>query len=519
MKKNNYENAKYWAMLVSIFLMLSKVMGFFRDVLTARAFGAGHESDAYFTAMSGIIIVIGALGAGLQTTLVPIFSDIKEHYGRSGKNKYFSNIMTTTLLVTGIITVVIFLLASPFASLLAIGYQGEMHDLIVFLIRQGLPIGMFLGITYVCNAYLQSDEVYGPHALMGIPYNLIFITYLLLFKKPTVIGLMNVTMIASAAQFFIQLPALKARKVKLLPRLDIKDQYLKRTFILVIPIIISSTVSQINVMIDKTLASTLTEGAISALNYANKVNTLVVSVFVVAITTVVFPKLTNAVLRKDVKETGELFSSSINLVQLVTIPAAIGLVVLSEPIIRILFQRGAFGDMATTLTSGALLFYAPGLIGQSLRMCFENMFYSYQQTKIPMYTGFLTVALNIIFNFILIKPLGHKGLALATSLSMIITSIIMYIIIRKKVKFNEAETILTFGKILLSGVIMGASTHFIWKAFIPLMTGGKIKEVMFLFITILIAILIYGISTMILGVKDTKTLVKTLKRKLGKKNA
>lgn len=518
MGKNNYENAKYWAMLVSVFLMISKVMGFFRDVLTARSFGAGHESDAYFTAMSGIIIVIGALGAGLQTTLVPIFSDIKKNHGREGKNKYFSNILSVTLLVMTIITVLMFALAGPFARILAIGYEGEMHDLIVFLIRQGLPIGIFLGITYVSNAYLQSDEVYGPHALMGIPYNLIFIIYLLVAKKPTVVGLMNVTMLASASQFLIQLPALRSRRLRFKFNLNFNDAYLKRTFILVVPIIISSTVSQINIMIDKTLASTLTEGAISALNYANKVNTLVVSVFVVAITTVVFPKLTNAVLKRDVKETGTLFSSSVNLVQLVTIPATIGLIVLNRPIIGILFQRGAFDEKATILTSGALLFYAPGLIGQSLRMCFENMFYSYQQTKIPMYTGFLTVILNIIFNLILIKPLGHRGLALATSLSMLITSIIMYFIIRKKVKFNEKETLLTFLKILLSGILMGVATHFMWEAFTPMMTS-RMKEVMFLFVTIMIAILIYIVSTMLFGVKDTRTLVATVKRKFGRKNA
>ena len=135
-----------------------------------------------------------------------------------------------------------------------------------------------------------------------------------------------------------------------------------------------------------------------------------------------------------------------------------------------------------------------------------------------MYTGFLTVILNVIFNFILIKPMGHRGLALATSLSMLITSIIMYFIIRKMVKFNEKETIITFLKILLSGILMGVATHFMWKAFTPLMTS-RMKEVLFLFVTIFIAIVIYLLATMLFGIKDTRTLVQTLKRKFGRKNA
>lgn len=516
MSKDN--NTKYWAMLVSVFLMISKMLGFIREILMARAFGAGIESDAYFTAMSGIIIVIGALGAGLQTTLVPIFSDIKAHSGRKGKNKYFSNIMSVTLLISFFITVAIFFLASPYAYLLALGIKGDQHDLIVFLIRQGLPIAIFLGVTYVSNAYLQSDEVYGPHALMGIPYNLIFILYLTVTSKPSVITLMHVTLIASATQFLIQLPALKHRKLSFKFGLDVYDPYLKRTWALVVPIIISSSIAQLNVLIDKTLASTLGEGTISALNYANKVNTLVVSVFVVAITTVVFPKLTNAVQRHDVEETGRLFSSSINMVELVAIPASIGLIVLSEPIIGILFERGAFDKTATSLTSSALLFYAPGLIGQSLRMCFENLFYSYQETKTPMYTGILTVVLNVIFNLILIKPLGHKGLALATSLSMLITSLVMYIIIRKKVKFNEVGTLVTGAKIILSGLAMGVFTKQMWKFMAPFQTG-KIKSLLLLILTILVSMLVYLVITMALGVKDTRSLFDSIKAKLGRKNA
>lgn len=164
------------------------------------------------------------------------------------------------------------------------------------------------------------------------------------------------------------------------------------------------------------------------------------------------------------------------------------------------------------------MFYAPGLIGQSLRMCFENLFYSYQETKTPMYTGILTVVLNVIFNLILIKPLGHKGLALATSISMLMTSLVMYIIIRKKVKFNEVGTLVTGAKIILSGLAMGVFTKQMWKFMAPFQTG-KIKSLLLLIFTILVSMLVYLVITMALGVKDTRSLFSSVKAKLGRKNA
>ncbi len=511
--KSSVNKAGYWAIMVSLILMISKALGFYREMLIAYGFGASKESDAYIVAYNGIIILVGLIGSGLNNTLIPIFSDIKHHLGKKAKDKYFANILTITLLVTFVLALLIFILARPYATILAYGYTGDMHEIIVYLIRMGLPLILFLGITYVSNAYLQSDEIYAPHAFMGIPYNLVFIIYLLVTPHPTVYNLMIATIIASTMQFFVQLPALRYRKLGFKFDLTFHDPYIKRTFTIIMPIILSSAVYQLNLLIDKSLASNLMEGSISVLNYATKVNTLVVSVFVVAITSVIFPKLNNAIHSGRKAEVGELFSSSLSFVSLVSVPACIGMISLAGPIVKVLFERGKFDETASIMTAGALMFYAPGLIGQSLRMSLENIFYSHQNSKTPMLTGIISVIINVTLNFIFISFLQHRGLALATSVASISSSLILYIIIRKKIEFNEKRFFSNFIKIFISSIIMGLSAKFLFGLLAKDLLGGRIYALI-LILVIIIAVLVYAILLYILGVREIKELIRAIAKKI-----
>ncbi len=509
------DNTRKWALVVSVFLMLSKVLGFLREVLVARGFGASQDSDIYYTATNGIIIVMGLLGSGLQTTLVPIFTEVKRKYGREGKNKFFSNIMSITLIITMLLMAIVFVLARPYVKILAMGFEGKVFDAVVYLLRLGLPMIIFLSFTYVSNAYLQSDQVYGPHALMGIPYNFIFIIYLLVQRRPTVVGMMICTLVAASSQFFIQIPALKQRNLKFKFAPQLRDEHIKQTFKLVMPIILSSAVYQLNMLIDRSLASKLAEGSVSSLNYASKVNTMVISVFVVAITSVVFPKLAKAFEERNQKSIGELFANSVNLVALVVLPATVGMMILAKPIVEVLFERGRFDANATLLTSGALLFYAPGLLGQSFRMTLENMYYSMKDTRTPMITGMISVAINLILNFLLIRFMAHKGLALATSISSLFSAIALYIMLRGKFKFPEFNMASNLMKMLVSSVIMGVFTKLIYEAMIVFAATRGTRAII-LVITIVFAMMIYLISCTILKVDEVRLLINEIKRKIKK---
>ncbi len=171
---------------------------------------------------------------------------------------------------------------------------------------------------------------------------------------------MLASVVAASTQFLIQVPAVKYQGYRYKWDVDLKDPYLKRALVLVFPVVIGSAVQQINTIIDKTLASSLVEGSISALTYASRINDLIISVFVMAITTVIFPMLSRAFSQEDDGQIRRIMGEGINIILIITVPATIGILILAQPMVRIFFQRGAFSQGATHMTSQALIFYSIG---------------------------------------------------------------------------------------------------------------------------------------------------------------
>ena len=169
------------AAMISIFTLLSKFLGFIREVMIADRFGSGMETDTYFVAMTATVIIVGTLGAALNTTLIPIFSEIGERFGRKGKLKYLNNILNLVLIITMLIIILGFIFSPLVIKILAKGFEGDQFDLAVKLNRIGLPIALFLGLTHVLSGLLHSSQIFGPPAISGLPYNFVFLIYLIFF--------------------------------------------------------------------------------------------------------------------------------------------------------------------------------------------------------------------------------------------------------------------------------------------------------------------------------------------------
>ena len=265
------------AAMIAAVTLFSKFLGFLREVLIASKFGSGYETDTYFVAMTATVLIMTTIGAALKTTLIPIFSEINEVKGKERKLKYMNNVLNVIFLITvGLVIVGYF--ASPLVvKILAKGFTGEQYDLAIKLNRIGLPIIIFMGLTYIFSGFLESSEIFGPPAIAGIPFNLVYISYLLtVSKKFGITGLMVTSVIAAAAQWLIQIPAAKRLGFRHSFEVNLKDRYVEKALILVAPVLLGSAVQQINVIIDRTLASSLKEGSISALNYASRVNDIII---------------------------------------------------------------------------------------------------------------------------------------------------------------------------------------------------------------------------------------------------
>lgn len=503
------------AAMISVFTLISKFLGFLREMLIASKYGAGIETDTYFVAMTATTIIMSTIGTSLNTSLIPVFTEVGEKSGRKGRNIFLNNILNVILFITLILVLFGFFLSPVIIKILANGFEGEQFDLAVKLNRIGLPIVIFLGITYVFSGYLQSNEIFGPPAMMGLPYNLVFIFFLLFMAdKYSVAGLMFASVLASSTQFLIQIPAVRHQGYKYRLDVNLNDPALKKTFALILPVIIGSSVQQLNTVIDKTLASGLADGSISALNYSAKINDMVVAVFITAITTVVFPMLSKAFSQGDNAELKRIMAKAINIILIITIPATIGILILAEPIVSIFFERGAFDHNDTVMTASALFYYSLGLIGISLRLMLNKVFYSLQDTKTPMINGALSVALNIILNLIFIRFMAHAGLALATSISTTFTSIMLLINLRKKIgPIGLKNYLIFFVKALGAALVMGVAVYFVYFGLIDKVASSQLMELLILLLSIGVGVLIFFVMCIVFKIKELGMLVgKFIKR-------
>lgn len=445
-------------LMLIIFAFFSKVFGFFRQALIAAQFGSGIETDTYFISQSANTLFMIIITSSLATTTIPIFTQITAFEGKKRKIDHASNLLSITSVVAVLISALAWVMAPLVMKVFAYGFDKEQYGFAVFMMRLGIPSILFASLSGVLNGYLQSENRFFASSIEGITQNFFFIIFLIFFATNFGIeGLMMTYIIGIVIQFIVLLIGVRATGFSYRPIFDPKDKYIQQALIQTPPILLSIAVADISSMIDKAMASTLVEGSISALNYASSLSTMVSSIFVSAITTVLYPLLSKGVAMNDIKEVKKTMVQGINLIMLITIPVTVGMLILAKPIVHIAFERGVFDSVATQMTVEALVFYTLGLVFSSIRVLIARVFYSLNDTKTPMINSVITVFLNVVMNIILIKPLAHMGLALATSISLAFTTAIVTIILRKRIGVLGLNKTLVCGiKSTLSSIIMAS---------------------------------------------------------------
>lgn len=535
------------AITIMIFLILSKLLGFFRDILIASKFGSGFETDAYIVASTTCTIIIGIIGGALSTTLIPIFSGIKEkkdikgimlinrdlgiinicgyknrvlsilgenlvdwYKGNKYKIRYMNNILNTTLVITAILAFLSYFFSPTLIRIFAKGFTGKQFELAVQLNRIGVPMTLFMVSSSVFSSYLHSKERFSISAATGLPYNMVFIIFLMFFTKYFgITGLMVASVMATFTRVLIQIPAIYKLNYSYKFEIDLKDKNLRKAFWLTTPVVLGSMVEKINIVIDRTLASDLVEGSISALNYASRFNNLILNIFVLAITTVIFPMLTKESSKKNKDSIKKIMSHSINVIMIITIPATIGIIILAFPIIRLLFERGAFDTTATNMTAMALIFYSIGLIGTGLRDILSKVFYSLQDTKTPMINGILAVGVNIGLNLLLVRQMAHLGLALATSMADIFATILLFFSLQKKMGSIDIKSNITcFIKLGVSASIMGIVVYLMNMFISSTISGGYVTQLISLTIIIIVGAIVYILLCYMFKIKEVDMVIK-----------
>ena len=325
------------------------------------------------------------------------------------------------------------------------------------------------------------------------------------------------TLIGIATEFLFQFPFAIKSGYKYQPYINIKDKYIKKMSWLIGPVLIGVAVNQINTMVDRTLASTLVEGSISALNYANKLNGFVMALFITSVGAVIYPMLSKLSSEDNKEKFISSVVQSINSVILLVIPISIGAIVLATPIVKLLFQRGEFDARATSMTAIALIMYSIGMVAFGLRDIIGKVFYALKDTKTPMINGAIAMIMNIVLNIILVKYLQLAGLALATSISAIVCIFLLFGSLKKKIGyFGQDKIIKTTIKSIVAAVVMGIVTYFVYNIVSNLLGLGFAKEAVSLAISVGVGAITYGILVVVLKVDEINVITDVMKKKLNK---
>lgn len=497
--------------------MIAKVLGFGRELVLASVYGTTIYSDAYIVAMNIPIVIFTAIGQALMTTIIPLYYEKEDKFGECEALKFINNNINIIMIICLLMSLLGVVFAEKLVSMFAVGFDGEVFKIAVDFTRILILSIVFIGLSNIMTAYLQIKEKFSIYGLISIPQNIIIIISIILSIKYGPYFMVWGSLIGISTKFLFQLPFAIKSGYKYKPYFNIKDEYLKKALWLVAPVFIGVFANQLNAIVDRTLASTLSVGSISALNYANKLNQFVVGLFITSIASVTYPMLSKLSQQKNTDKFNEIIVKSANIVIILVLPITVGAIVLSKPIVRVLFQRGAFNEQATIMTTTALIFYSIGLIGLGMKDILRRVFYSLQDTKTPMINSVISIAVNIVLNLLLIKYMGHAGLAFATSIAAILTTVLMFNSLNKKVGYFGQDRIYEVGiKSFLAAVIMGFVVYLAYNWLNVTLCIGGIQDIVLLLVSIVIGVISYGILILVFNVPEIEVIKLEVIKKIKK---
>lgn len=452
--------------LITVFLFLSKAIGYFREIFVAKYFGATGQTDAFLVALIIPTMIMGLMSSGLGTLIIPTY--IKKSEENEKQAKIFINqIFFIWLIITGLLCLVVYLFAPFFVKLIAYGFQGERFILAVNLTRRLIPLGFATIFVGFFTGIYQSKKQFLYPTVISVVGNALVVLSLILFVNKLGINSWTIGQLSSGIFCFIALFFVLYKRWNFLKEFNLKEfrtKEIKNFLIILIPLILTGGINILNQIIDKTIASGLPIGSISILNFAQRTYAIPLTILVVPLITAIFPTFSSLATDKDKRKNyAQILKKSLFLSWSIIIPVSVVMMILAEPIVKFLFQRGAFTNIATQLTASTVIMYSMGLFAVSANYFLIKIFYSFKNTKTPLILGAIIVSINIVGNIILSKILGVYGIALATSIASIIGFILYYQIIKNKYFKNEnfiipVKKIL---KIILLSILLGVISLFL----------------------------------------------------------
>lgn len=539
--------------IVSIAVMFSRILGLVREVIFANFFGAGFLSDAFQAAFTipNTLRDLFAEGA-LSAAFVKVFTDYQILKSEEEAWKLASLVLNALVVVLSVITILGIIFAPIIVSIVAKGFSPEKAALTVLMTRIMFPYILFVAMAALAMGVLNTKGNFGVPASASTVFNVVSISlglglaywlsggdWLVPGKDEiasnsaqwAIIGMSIGTLVAGASQFLMQVPSLIRVGFRFAPLINFADEGVRKVARLMAPAIIGTSAVQINVLVNLAFVSEIDAGR-SWLGYAFRLMQFPIGVFGVAIGTASIPVLSRLASKQNFGEFRNTLSSSIRLASLLTLPSACGLVVLGEPIIRLIYARGAFKESDVPMTAYALAAYAIGLTGYAAIKILSPAFYALDDAKTPMIIALCSIAVNAVACYFFMDLFsnygvteqypdgyGHIGVALATSCVALVNFFALALMMKKRIeRINSGEIFRAFIKIAIASAVMSVVCWFSYQYLTNLFAT---KTFFIKLIEALVPISAGGITFLImaklLGVEELNKFINAIRKRIFKK--
>lgn len=495
-----------------ILTIIAKLTGFVREITLSYFYGTSIVSDAFLISLTIPSVIFAFIGTGIATGYIPMYNRVLEDKGQGTANGFTNNLVNCMFLLCTLIIILVFMFTESIVKVFAMGFSGDQLAKTIYFTKITILAIYFLGVVNVFIGYLQMKGNFKIPQLLSLPSNLFWVIGIYLASRYSDSLLAISSVVVAIIQMLYLWIWVKKNNFIYSFKIDFKDKYIKKLVYLSIPLILGTSVNQINTLVDRNIASTLGDGGITVLNYANKLNSVIIGLFATTVVTVLYPKISQMVVKKNKKGIIDSLNESIVIINIIVIPIMIGSMIFSEELIKVLFGRGAFSGDAIKKTGDALFYYSVGMLGFGLREILARVFYAYQDNKTPMINAAIGMGLNIVLNIILSKYMGISGLAFATSISAIITALMMGYTLRRKIgAFGILELSKTTMKIFVASSIMGVVAKIFYE-YTKNIINGNLSFVL----AVILGGSTYIVILLFMKIKDVDILFSLIKNKISK---
>ena len=502
-------------MIIIVFLsLMAKVVGFARDAFIGYRYGAGSESDIYFSAIGLTTILFLGVGSAIATNIIPLIVRAQKDVTLK---KSIAHIFSWIVMLSIIIGALLFIGAPSIVKLFVAGYSDAKLMATAGLVRIMLPTILLITIMYFFVGVLQANELFIRPAVTSFPANLLFFAYLAIgVEQFGVIGLAVTTLIGWFVQLMIVTPKVIKEKLVLFQGFQFKmDRETRKFFIDIVPIIFITLTHQFNILLDNQSASFFGDGNVSAIYFGNMIFTAITTVTVYGITAVMFPKFNHKYLDNDLDSFYQTVVNVLRSVGLLLIPMSVGLIVLGPYVIKIIFENGVFDAEDTATTIIAFTGYTSLMLAFGMIDVLNKAFYTMNNRRAPLVVGVIITISNLAITSLLIKAVGFKGIPIGTSVAFYIGAVISFIMFYRnnrhmKIGLLVDSILKSIGAALAMGVVIKIMDPLLTTLF----TASLLSDMMVIVMDVVIGVAVYVMLLILLKEKLVYHRVKQVMNKV-----